>query len=300
MQGNARAGKLEQGASPLLALPALVLFALFALVPMGVVVALSFTNYNGISAPTSAGLANWTRFLHDSTTHHAIWLSLEIMLLSWVFQTPLSILLGVFVAGRERYRAVLAAIFFLPLLFSAAAIAVTWKNLLDPNFGLVQNLAHRLHAGFIPLDWLGSPSLALYTVVFIISWQFIPFHTLLYQAGARQIPLDVYEAAEIDGAGRWAKFWRITLPLLRNTIVTSSTLIVVGSLTYFDLVFILTGGGPGFATRILPLDMYVNGFQANELGYASTISVVLVVAGLAVSMLLIRLTGFGKFRSAHE
>ncbi|HVU78472.1 MAG TPA: sugar ABC transporter permease [Gaiellaceae bacterium] len=300
MQETAGAGKLEQGASPLLALPALVLFALFALVPMGVVVALSFTNYNGISAPTSAGLANWSRFLHDSTTHHAIWLSLEIMLLSWAFQTPLSILLGVFVAGRERYRAVLAAIFFLPLLFSAAAIAVTWKNLLDPNFGLVQNLAHRLHADRFPLDWLGSPSLALYTVVFIISWQFIPFHMLLYQAGARQIPLDVYEAAEIDGAGRSAKFWKITLPLLRNTIVTSSTLIVVGSLTYFDLVFILTGGGPGFATRILPLDMYINGFQANELGYASAISVVLVAAGLGLSMLLIRLTGFGKFRSAYE
>jgi raffinose/stachyose/melibiose transport system permease protein len=300
MRGTTRAGKLEQGASPLLALPALVLFALFALVPMGVVVALSFTNYNGISPPTSAGLANWTRFLHDSTTHHAIWLSLEIMVLSWVFQTPLSLLLGVFVAGRERYRAVLAALFFLPLLFSAAAIAVTWKNLLDPNFGLVQYLAHRLHMSWFPLDWLGSPSHALYTVVFIISWQFIPFHMLLYQAGARQIPLDVYEAAEIDGAARWAKFWRITLPLLRNTIVTSSTLIVVGSLTYFDLVFILTGGGPGFATRILPLDMYVNGFQANEMGYASTISVVLVVAGLGLSMLLIRLTGFGKFRSAYE
>jgi raffinose/stachyose/melibiose transport system permease protein len=300
MRETTGAGKLEQGANPLLAAPALVLFTLFALVPMAVVVGLSFTNYNGISSPTSAGLANWTRFLHDSTTHHAIWLSIEIMALSWLVQTPLSLLLGVFIAGRQRYRAVLAAIFFIPLLFSAAAIAVTWKNLLDPNFGLLQNIAHRLHASWFPIDWLGSPQRALFTVVFIISWQFIPFHMLLYQAGARQIPHDIYEAAEIDGAGRVAKFRRITLPLLRNTIVTSSTLIVVGSLTYFDLVFILTGGGPGFATRILPLDMYINGFQSNEMGYASVISVVLVVAGLALSLLLIRVTGFGKFRSAHE
>jgi raffinose/stachyose/melibiose transport system permease protein len=295
-----RAGNRRKGPSVLLTLPALGLFAVFALVPMVVVIVLSFTHFNAISSPTPAGFSNWSRFLHDSTTHHAIWLSLEVMGLSWVFQTPLALLLGVFVAGRQRYRAVLAAIFFIPLLFSAAAIAVTWKNLLDPNFGLIQNVAHRLGMGWFPLDWLGNPSLAIFTVVFIISWQFIPFHTLLYQAGVRQIPRSVYEAAEIDGAGRLKGFLYVTLPLLRHTIVTSSTLILVGSLTYFDLVFILTGGGPGLATRILPLDMYINGFQSNDMGYASTISVVLVFAGLALSMLLIRITGFGRFRSVQE
>jgi raffinose/stachyose/melibiose transport system permease protein len=295
-----RDGRARAGASPLYALPALALFAVFALAPMVVVVVLSFTHFDGIRSPSGAGLANWSRFLHDSTTHHAIWLSLEVMALSWAMQTPLSLLLGVFVAGRERYRSVLAALFFLPLLFSAAAIAVTWKNLLDPNFGLVQNVAHRLHAGWFPIDWLGNPAHALWMVVFIISWQFVPFHMLLYQAGARQIPRTIYEAAEIDGAGRIAQFFGLTLPLLRNTIVTSSTLIVVGSLTYFDLVFILTGGGPGFATRILPLDMYVNGFERADMGYASAISVVLVAAGLALSLLLVRVTGFGRFRSTYE
>jgi raffinose/stachyose/melibiose transport system permease protein len=302
MRGTAGAGRRGggTGASPLLALPALALFALFALVPMAVVVVLSFTHYDGIQAPTSAGLANWSRFLRDGTTHHAIWLSLEVMALSWAMQTPLSLLLGVFVAGRERYRSVLAAVFFVPLLFSAAAIAVTWKNVLDPNFGLLQNVTRRIGLDDFPTDWLGNPSLALWTVVFIISWQFIPFHMLLYQAGARQIPRTIYEAAEIDGAGRIAQFFGLTLPLLRNTIVTSTTLIVVGSLTYFDLVFILTGGGPGFATRILPLDMYVNGFERTEMGYASAISVVLVAAGLGLSLLLMRVTGFGRFRSTYE
>jgi raffinose/stachyose/melibiose transport system permease protein len=295
-----RASSKRKGANPLLALPALSLFAVFALVPMAVVVVLSFTHYNGISSPTSAGFANWSRFLHDSTTHHAILLSLEIMALSWLVQTPIALLLGVFVSGRQRYRAVLAAAYFVPLLFSAAAIAVTWRNLLDPNFGLVANLTHRLHMGWFPTDWLGNPGLALYMMVFIISWQFIPFHMLLYQAGARQIPRSVYEAAEIDGAGRVRQFLHITLPLLRNTIVTSSTLILVGSLTYFDLVFIVTGGGPGFSTRILPLDMYINGFERSDMGYASAISVVLVATALALSLFLIRVTGFGRFRSSHE
>jgi raffinose/stachyose/melibiose transport system permease protein len=295
-----RASSKREGANPLLALPALGLFTIFALAPMIVVLVLSFTYYDGISSPTSAGFANWSRFLHDSTTHHAILLSLEIMALSWLVQTPLALLLGVFVSGHQRYRAVLAAIYFVPLLFSAAAIAVTWRNLLDPNFGLVANLTQRLHMGWFPTDWLGNPGLALYMMVFIISWQFIPFHMLLYQAGARQIPRSVYEAAEIDGAGRVQQFLHITLPLLRNTIVTSSMLILVGSLTYFDLVFIVTGGGPGFSTRILPLDMYINGFERSDMGYASAISVVLVATALALSLLLIRVTGFGRFRSSHE
>jgi len=295
-----RADRKRMGASPLLALPALGLFAIFALAPMIVVVVLSFTNYNGISSPHYTGLANWSRFLHDSTTHHAIWISLEIMVLSWLIQTPIALLLGVFISGRQRYRSVLAAVYFVPLLFSAAAIGITWKNLLDPNFGLLANLTHRLHMSWFPVSWLGNPGLALYMIIFIIAWQFIPFHMLLYQAGARQIPHSIYEAAEIDGAGRVRQFLRITLPLLRNTIVTSSVLILVGSLTYFDLVFIVTGGGPGFATRLLPLDMYINGFERTDMGYASAISVVLVAAALTLSLLLIRITGFGRFRSSHE
>jgi raffinose/stachyose/melibiose transport system permease protein len=290
----------KRGASALLTLPALALFGLFALAPMGVVVYLSFTNYTGVAAPTSAGLSNWSQFIHDGVTHQAIWLTLEVMGMTWVFQTPLALLLGVFVAGKQRYRAVLATIFFVPLLFSAAAIGVTWKNVLDPNFGLFANVVHRLHAGFIPLDWLGSPSLAIYMMVFIISWQWIPFHTLLYQAGVRQIPRSMYEAAQIDGAGRIAEFRYITLPLLRHTIVTSSTLMIVGSLTYFDLIFIITGGGPGYSTRILPLDMYINGFERAQMGYASAVSVVLVVAGLFLSLFLMRVTGFGRFRSVQE
>ena len=295
-----RADRKRMGASPLLALPALGLFAIFALAPMIVVVVLSFTNYNGISSPHYTGLANWSRFLHDSTTHHAIWISLEIMVLSWLIQTPIALLLGVFISGRQRYRSVLAAVYFVPLLFSAAAIGITWKNLLDPNFGLLANLTHRLHMSWFPVSWLGNPGLALYMIIFIIAWQFIPFHMLLYKAGARQIPHSIYEAAEIDGAGRVRQFLRITLPLLRNTIVTSSVLILVGSLTYFDLVFIVTGGGPGFATRLLPLDMYINGFERTDMGYASAISVVLVAAALTLSLLLIRITGFGRFRSSHE
>jgi raffinose/stachyose/melibiose transport system permease protein len=209
------------------------------------------------------------------------------MILSWAVQTPLSLLLGTFLAGRQRYRGFLAVLFFIPLLLSSAAIAITYKALLDPNFGLGAGLK----IGFLTQDWLGKDSLALGVVIFVVSWQFIPFHSLIYQGGVRQIPTSMYEAASIDGAGRVRQFFSITLPQLKYTIITSSTLMVVGSLTFFDLIFVLTAGGPGDATRVLALDMYKRGFQANLMGPASVIAVLLVLIGLALALLLRRLGG---------
>jgi raffinose/stachyose/melibiose transport system permease protein len=136
--------------------------------------------------------------------------------------------------------------------------------------------------------------------VFVVSWQFIPFHTLIYQGGVRQIPASIYEAAQIDGAGRIRQFFSITLPQLKYTIITSSTLMVVGSLTFFDLIFVLTGGGPSDATRVLALDMYKRGFMGNQMGPASAIAVILVLLGLLVAVLLRRLGGRDASESQLE
>jgi raffinose/stachyose/melibiose transport system permease protein len=218
------------------------------------------------------------------------------MVLSWAVQTPASILIGTFLASQIRYRAVLAVLYFIPLLLSSAAIAVAYKALLDPNFGLGAGL----HLGFLSQDWLGQDKLAVAAVIFIVSWQFIPFHSLIYQGGVRQIPRTMYEAAEIDGAGRVRMFWSITLPQLKYTIIASSTLMVVGSLTFFDLIFVLTAGGPGDATRVLALAMYKMGFQANLMGPASAIAVILVLVGLALALLLRRIGGGGASDSQLE
>ncbi len=289
-------GASRRGPSFLMAVPALAFFVVFALLPMALVVLLSLSRWDGLGSPAWTGLANWKRLATDPVTRHAVWLTVKVMVYSWLVQTPISLLLGVFIAGKQRYRALFAVIYFVPLLLSTAAIAITFKNLLDPNFGL----ANAAKAPILAQDWLGNPNLVLFTVVFVIAWQFVPFHTLLYQAGVRQIPRTIYEAAAIDGAGAVAQFFRITLPQLRYTIVTSSTLMLVGSLTYFDVVFVLTGGGPGIATRLLPLDMYLTGFSSNEMGRASAIAVVLVVAGLVLSLGLVRFSGFARMRSQLE
>jgi raffinose/stachyose/melibiose transport system permease protein len=234
--------------------------------------------------------------LTDPGLPHSLGVTFEIMILSWAVQTPMSLLLGVFLAGHQRYRGVLAVLYFIPLLLSSAAIAITWKALLDPNFGLGSGLG----VPWLSQDWLGDDKLAVGVVIFIVSWQFIPFHSLIYQGGVRQIPRSMYEAAELDGAGRIRQFLSITLPQLKYTIITSSTLMVIGSLTFFDLIFVLTAGGPGDATRVLALDMYKRGFMANLMGPASAIAVILVLLGLGLALALRRLGGTDQTDSMME
>ena len=270
-----------------MALPALAMFLLFGIVPLVGVLLLSFAQWDGLGAIHTAGMSNWSSVLRDPALPHTVLVTFEIMILSWAVQTPMSLLLGVFLAGRQRYRALLAVLYFVPLLLSSAAIAITYKALLDPNFGLGAGL----HLSFLAQDWLGKSSLAVGVVIFVVSWQFIPFHSLIYQGGVRQIPTTMYEAASIDGAGRVRQFFSITLPQLKYTIITSSTLMVVGSLTFFDLIFVLTAGGPGDATRVLALDMYKRGFMSNLMGPASVIAVLLVLLGLVLALLLRRLGG---------
>ena len=270
-----------------MALPALAIFTLFGVIPLLGVLVLSFTTWDGIGDIVPSGLTSWRAVFADPGLLHALWVTFEVMALSWLVQTPMSILIGTFLAGNQRYREVLAVLYFIPLLLSSAAIAITYKALLDPNFGLGAGL----HLPLLAQDWLGRPGLAIGVIIFVVSWQFIPFHSLIYQGGVRQLPASMFEAARIDGAGRARQFFSITLPQLKYTIITSSTLMVVGSLTFFDLIFVLTAGGPGDATRVLALDMYKTGFQANLMGPASAIAVILVLVGLALALLLRRIGG---------
>lgn len=299
-RGAAADSSADRAARPgmLWVVPAGLFFGVFAGLPLVLVAVLSFTSWNGLGSPSFNGLANWSRLLSDGSVLDSLRISGVLTALCWLVQTPLALLLGVWAAGRQRNRAVLSSIFFLPLLMSTAAIAITWLTLLDPNFGLAAKFGP--YIGFPDGNLLGSPRGALACVVVVVAWQFVPLHTLLYQAAARQIPRVLYDAATVDGATRVQLFRHVTLPQLRNTIVTSSVLILVGSLTYFETVLILTSGGPGTATNILPQHMYVSAFSDYQMGYASVIALALVALGTTLSLIIVRFSGFAKMRSTLE
>lgn len=284
------------GPSGLLTLPALIFFGVFAVAPLFVALYLSFTEWSGLGTPRFVGLKNWASLFTSSGTWNSMLLTLKLMVVTWLIQTPISLLLGVFLSGKQRYREIFAVVYFVPLLLSSAAIAIAFRNLLDPNFGLFTLPGLE----FLHRNWLGDPELAFTAIAAIIAWQFIPLHKLLYQGGARQVPQSLYEAAAIDGAGLMRQFFSITLPQLRYTIVTSSTLMLVGALTYFDIIYILTQGGPSDSTRILPLDMYLTGFVSNKMGLASAIAILLVVVGMVLSLTITKLSGFTRMESQME
>ncbi|WP_395242769.1 carbohydrate ABC transporter permease [Agromyces sp. MMS24-K17] len=297
--GTTRGGLREAGRpGPLWSLPALIYFALFALAPLGFAFYLSFTSYNGLrfSAPKFVGLDNWTRLFTDPAVASSIGVTLALVLLAVCTQIPLGLLTGVWAAGEQRFRAVIVALYFVPLLMSTAAVSVLWGSLIDPNFGLPAALPWLFGDG----NLLGSQWSAVGVIVFIYLWGATPLYTLIFQGAARTIPPVLYQAAQLDGAGRIRQFFSITVPQLRNTIVTCTILIVVGTFTAFDIILLVTRGGPSNGTAILPYLMYEQAFLSFDLGYGSAIAIVLVLLCAVVSLVMVRVTGYDKMAGTQE
>ncbi|MCA2201931.1 carbohydrate ABC transporter permease [Streptomyces sp. SMS_SU21] len=278
------------------ALPAALFFTLFAIVPLVMVAVLSCMSWNGLGSPQWVGTDNWARLLDDPVMLKSVWLTLLLTALGVVLQTPLSILLGVWAAGHQRNRAVLSVIYFIPLLLSATAVSVLWRALLDPNFGIPADATWLFGDG----NLFGEQATAIGVLAFVSTWQFTPFHTLIYQGAARSIPQVLYQAAEIDGAGRYRQFFHITLPQLRNSMITSMILMIVGGLTTFETVLILTQGGPGTDTTISAYYMYDKAFKGFDFGAGSAIALALVVAATIISLVVVKVSGYDKMRSSME
>lgn len=278
------------------ALPAALFFAVFAIVPLIMVAVLSFMTWNGLGSPQFVGMDNWSRLVDDPVMLKSIWVTLLLTALGILIQTPLSVLLGVWAAGYQRNRAVLSVIYFIPLLLSGTAVSVLWRALLDPNFGIPADAGRLFGDG----NLFGKQATAIGVLAFVSTWQFTPFHTLIYQGAARAVPQVLYQAAEIDGAGRYRQFFHITLPQLRNSMITSMILMTVGGLTTFETVLILTQGGPGTDTTISAYYMYEKAFKSFDFGAGAAIALTLVVASTVISLVVVRVSGYDKMRSTME
>ncbi len=282
-------------------LPAFVYFAIFALLPLGVVVWLSFTSWDAIGSPHWVGTSNWTAMFKNPELLQSFKITGILTILGIATQTPISMLLGVWASGYQKNRAILSALYFIPLLMSAIAISVVWASLLSPYFGLPHELHWLFGSALFNHGFLFSSSpAAIGVLTFVGMWQWTPFHTLIYQGGARAIPEVLYQAASIDGAGRVRQFWSITVPQLRNTMITSMVLMLAGGLTTFDTILVLTQGGPGTATTSTSYYMYLEGFKSFQFGPASVLSVMLIVVTTIVSLIAVRASGWDKMRSTQE
>lgn len=243
-------------------------------------------DWNGISATkTSVGLANWKELLGDKVFWSAFLHNIIIMILSIVIQIPIGLMLATFVefiAKKKAVCKVFKTLWFLPYLMSSVAIGFLFTYALATNGGIASTVSTALGGGNV--DLLGNPKTALFTVILVIAWQFIPFYMVYAMAGYSGISTDVYEASLIDGATRGQYFWNVALPLLKPTLIAGAILSLVGSLKYFDLIYVMTSGGPGNSTELMATYMYKLSFGQFNMGYGSAVAAGMFILITAVAL----------------
>jgi raffinose/stachyose/melibiose transport system permease protein len=271
--------------------PAFVLFLLFLVYPIFRSVYYSFFNWNGLGpAVDFIGLENFKQILTDTIFMKAVGHCLLIVVLSLTLQLPLALTLAILVGRDLPGRAFFRSVFFMPYVLSEVITAIIWISLLspDPSQGLINALLI-LIPGVQPQTFLSDIHQVMLCVFVVLTWKYFGLHMLLYLAGLQNIPREIEEAALIDGANRWQLTRNVTIPLMGSTIRTTIYLSALGSLTQFNLVWIMTKGGPVNASEFMATYMYRFGFVRFMLGYGSAVALVMLLICLAFSVAIQRL-----------
>ncbi|MEK7890478.1 sugar ABC transporter permease [Burkholderia contaminans] len=278
-------------AAALLLAPSVLLLAVFLLYPLVDSFRLSLVDWNGLGSDARfVGLANWLHLARDDVFWKALGNNLLLAAFSVVIQLPVALVLAVLLDKAGKGSRVLKILYFLPLLMSSVAIGVLFKNVYDPNFGPLNAGLRALGLDALAQDWLGDPRFSLAATIAVICWQNIPFYMILFLAGLSSFPAELGEAARLDGASESTIFWRIKLPHLQGTVRTAALLAVLGSLRYFDLIFVMTGGGPENASELMATYMYRRVFSSFQLGYGSTIASAMFIIVALVAAAALRVT----------
>jgi ABC-type sugar transport system permease subunit len=271
------------------AAPFVILFGIFLALPIFSALVLSFTSFGlrDITNPIGAsfvGIDNYANLLSDPK----FWKALGNTAYFVVIGVPLTLALGLVIAnalsrGITRFRTAFRVGYYLPVITSIVAIAVVWRFLLSPDVGLINMLLQNV--GITGPDWLANPILAMPSIIAMAVWRNVGFAMVVFIAGMQAIPVVLYEAASIDGAGRWQSFRNVTLPMLRPTILFMLVITTIGYLQLFEEPFVMTKGGPLDATLSVTMYMYQQGFAFFHQGYASAIAYVLFVIVALIAFL---------------
>jgi raffinose/stachyose/melibiose transport system permease protein len=267
-------------------LPAVILFVLFLIYPIFRSVYYSLFNWNGLGPATKfIGLNNFKQILTDQVFMKAIENCLIIVVFSLAIQLPLALLLAIMVGRDLPGRVFFRSIFFMPYVISEVITAIIWISMFspDPENGFINALLI-LIPGVHAQNFLGDINQVMLCVFFVLTWKYFGLHMLLYMAGLQNIPREIEEAAMIDGANRWQSIRHVTVPLLGSTIRTTTLLSVLGSLTQFNLVWIMTRGGPVNASEMMATYMYRYAFIRLQLGYGSAVALVMLAFCLIFSV----------------
>lgn len=267
-------------------LPSFVILGAFVIYPIFQSLLFSFENVNIGGTSQWIGFANYVQLFHDPQFWNSLGITLEFTITSVVVLVIVGFILALLLQSDGIVTRVVRSIFFFPTIVSLVSIGLVWKFLLDPNIGFVGGIFDLL--GLPPVAWLTSTTLALPTVVFVNIWKNLGFAMILLLAGLKGVPQERYEAARLDGARTLQLVRYVTIPGIRPTLLFTTLILTIQSLQVFDLVYVMTDGGPLFTTDTLVNLLYRDGFQNYQTGYASAISFVLFLIIVIISALQLR------------
>lgn len=278
-------------------LPALFLYTLFMIYPIIDAVVLSFHDWNGIpGSPIKAvGMKNY-RYLFSSPRFYRALKNVGVFILQGLFfQGPIAFILALIVSGKLRARRFYKVAFFLPVILPMTSVGLMWQYILRAKTGLVNTLLRGIGLDAIAMNWLGDPSVAIFSVAFVSAWIFAGMNMIIFSAGLVAIPDTLYEAARIEGAGAWRRLISITLPLMTDAFKVYMILMITGSLKVFDIIFVMTGGGPNGASDVPATLLYYEAFKYNHFGLGNAVGTFILLASLLLTVVLNRL-----FKSKEE
>lgn len=277
-------------------LPALLIFVVFSIIPLITSGLYSLFEYDGIGTMKFIGFDNYIRmFTGDRYFPKAVVNSLILVGASLFIQLPISLGLAMLLSKGVKGEKFFRTIYFLPVVISSMVIGQLWIKIFHSEYGLLNLLISTVTGETFDYSWLSNPRTAFLSTVVPAVWQYIGYHMLIFYAGIKSIPKDYYEAAMIDGATRWQTNLKVTIPLLAPVIKTCSIFAITGSLRAFDLIYVMTGGGPNHASDVPATLMYNNLFRRGLYGFGSAQAFFIVIECLAFSYIVTKL-----FKKAEE
>ncbi len=267
--------------------PAFIFYFLFIIFPIIQAIYVSFFQWKGFGAPTNfVGLENYTQILGDKYFLKGVVNALLIVALSICVQLPLALALALMVGRNLPGRAFFRTVFFLPYVLSEVMAAIIWLSMFnpDPTRGFLNGLLLALVPNAQPISWLGDLDVVMLAIFMALTWKYFGLYLLLFMAGLQNIPREVEEAAAIDGASTWQSIRYVTIPMIGSTIRLCIYLSVLGSLSVFALVWVMTQGGPAHASETMATYMYKSGFIKFQFGYGSAVAMLMFMMCLAFSV----------------
>ncbi len=279
----------ERNLAWLLVAPTILLFILFAIIPALTTVSYAFSRVKmtrGGVQQQFIGLENFVRAFQDPLVAQSAWTTIRWMFIVTAIEVVLGLALALLLSGNFRGRGLFSSLLIIPIIMPPVAVSVAWLFMYDYEFGVFNYLLNQI--GMPSVRWLSDPGIALYAMMAVDVWQATPFAFLLLYAALLSLPRDPYEAAAIDGAGRWHVFRTVTLPLLQPVLMVVVLLRLIDAARIFDKIFIMTRGGPGSSAYTATLTIYIEGFTKFDFGYASALSFLFQLSLIAAATFYVK------------